>query len=71
LTLETALRKHGLIEKRDYVFESRWADYKSERLAEFARDLARLKVDIIVATGTEAAVAASDPGHSCRLQRGG
>jgi putative ABC transport system substrate-binding protein len=59
VTLETALRKHGLIEKRDYVFESRWADYKSERLAEFARDLARLKVDIIVATGTEAAVAAS------------
>ena len=58
-TLETALRERDWVEKRDYVFEARWADRKPERFTEFARELARLKVNVIVARGTEAATAAS------------
>ena len=58
-TFERALRERGWVEKRDYVLETRWADYKSERLMEFAAELVRLKVNLIVARGIEAAVAAS------------
>ena len=58
-TFERALREQGWVEKRDYVLEARWADYKSERLMEFAAELVRLKVNLIVARGIEAAVAAS------------
>jgi putative tryptophan/tyrosine transport system substrate-binding protein len=57
--LEAALRERDWVEKRDYVFEARWADRKPERFTEFARELARLKVNVIVARGTEAATAAS------------
>jgi putative ABC transport system substrate-binding protein len=59
ITLETALRERDWVEKRDYVFEARWADRKPERFTELARELARLKVNVIVARGTEAATAAS------------
>src|SRR5262249_15838229 len=38
--------------------EYRWADGRSERLAEIAAEFARLKVDIIVTGGTPAVMAA-------------
>src|SRR5215470_6553590 len=44
----------GWIEGRTIAIEYRWADGRSERLAEFAR----LKVDIIVTGGTPAVMAA-------------
>ena len=55
---ETALRERGWVEQRDYMFEARWADSNAARLAEFAAELVRLRVSLIVARGVEAATAA-------------
>ena len=43
---------------RNIAFEFRWADGNDTRLTEMAAELVRLKVDVIVAVGTQAAVAA-------------
>jgi putative tryptophan/tyrosine transport system substrate-binding protein len=51
------LRELGWIEGRTIAIQYRWADGRSERLAEIATELVRLKVDVIV-TGGNAAVAA-------------
>jgi putative ABC transport system substrate-binding protein len=48
----------GWIEGRNIVIEYRWADGQFERLAGFAADFVQQKVDIIVAEGTAAVVAA-------------
>ena len=48
----------GWIEGRTIAIEYRWADGRSDRLAEIAAEFARLKVDIIVAGGTPAVMAA-------------
>src|SRR5262244_237807 len=48
----------GWIEGRTIAIEYRWADGRSERLAEIAAEFARLKVDIIVTGGTPAVMAA-------------
>src|SRR5215467_8933023 len=48
----------GWIEGRTIAIEYRWADGRSERLAEIAAEFAQLKVDIIVMGGTPAAMAA-------------
>src|SRR5262249_18285800 len=48
----------GWIEGRTIAIEYRWADGRSERLAEIAAAFARLKVDIIVTGGTPAVMAA-------------
>jgi putative ABC transport system substrate-binding protein len=53
-----ALRERGWVEGRDYALEARWADRNAQRLTEFATDLVRMKVDLIVARGIEAAAAA-------------
>jgi putative tryptophan/tyrosine transport system substrate-binding protein len=52
------LRDLGWIEGRTIVIEYRWADGRSERLAEIAVEFARLNVDIIVTGGTPAVMAA-------------
>jgi ABC-type uncharacterized transport system substrate-binding protein len=52
------LRELGWIEGRTVAIESRYAEGRSERLAEFAAEFVRLKVDVIVATSTPPAVAA-------------
>ena len=57
--LETALRERGWVKQRDYVLEARWADRKHERFTELAAEPVRLKANLIVARGTEAATAAS------------
>jgi ABC-type uncharacterized transport system substrate-binding protein len=51
------LRELGWIEGRTVAIQYRWAEGRSERLAEIAAELVRLKVDVIV-TGGNAAVAA-------------
>jgi putative ABC transport system substrate-binding protein len=48
----------GWIEGRTIAIEYRWADGRSERLAEIAAEFARLKVDIIITGGTPAVMAA-------------
>jgi putative ABC transport system substrate-binding protein len=52
------LREFGWIEGRTVAIEYRWAEGRSERLAEIAAEFARLKLDVIVTDGTAAAVAA-------------
>src|SRR5262249_52443299 len=46
------LRELGWVEGRTIAIEYRWAEGHSERFAEIAAELVRLKVDIIVTTGT-------------------
>jgi putative ABC transport system substrate-binding protein len=48
----------GWNEGRNLTLEFRWADGRSERLAEIADEFVRLKVDAILAAGTDAALAA-------------
>jgi putative tryptophan/tyrosine transport system substrate-binding protein len=52
------LRELGWVEGRTISIEYRWAEGRSERLAEIAVELVSLKVDVIVTDGTAAAVAA-------------
>ena len=52
------LRELGWIDSRTVAIESRYAEGRSERLAEFAAEFVRLKVDVIVATSTPPAAAA-------------
>ncbi len=51
------LRELGWIEGRTIAIEYRWAEGRSERAAEIAAEFVRLKVDVIVTSGTEAVVA--------------
>jgi putative ABC transport system substrate-binding protein len=52
------LRELGWIEGRTVTIEYRWGEGRAERFAEIAAEFVRLKVDVILAGGTEAAVAA-------------
>jgi putative tryptophan/tyrosine transport system substrate-binding protein len=56
--LRQALSKLGWIEGKNITIEYRFAEQKPERLPEFAADLVRLKVNLIVVSGTPSAVAA-------------
>jgi hypothetical protein len=46
------MRELGYVEGRDFVMESRFADGKYERYPEFAAELVRLKVDVILTGAT-------------------
>ena len=52
------LRNRGLIEGENIVVEYRWADGNNEKLPALAGELVALKVDLLVASGTPAAMAA-------------
>src|SRR6185503_15808452 len=52
------LKELGYVEGRNFVLESRVAAANEKRLAEVAAQLAKLRVDIIVARGTQATLAA-------------
>src|SRR5438132_10128961 len=52
------LRELGWIESRNVAIEYRWAEGRTERLAEFAAEFVRVKVDVIVTSGTPPVVAA-------------
>ena len=46
------LRELGRIEGRTVTIEYRWAEGREERIAQIAAEFVRLKVDIIVTSGT-------------------
>ena len=52
------LRELGYVESKNFVFEARYAEGKIDRLPDLASELVRLKVDVILASGTEATAAA-------------
>ena len=52
------LRELGWIEGRTVSIEYRWAEGRSDRYTEIAAEFVRLKVDVIVSPGNEAAIAA-------------
>lgn len=54
-----SMRALGYVEGQNLAVERRFAGGKPERLAEFAADLVRRKVDVIVVTGTREVQAAS------------
>jgi len=54
------IRKLGWIEGKNITIEYRFAEEKTDRLRELAVDLVRLKVDVIVAASTAAALAAKN-----------
>src|SRR5215472_9823098 len=56
--LRQGLRDLGYIEGRSIIIEVRRADGNYDRLPELAAELVRLKVDLLVAEGTKAAIAA-------------
>jgi hypothetical protein len=51
------MRELGYVEGKTFVLELRYGEAKAERIAEFARELVGLKVDVIVAS-TDVAIAA-------------
>ena len=51
------LRELGWMEGRTVTIEYRWAEGREERLAEIAAEFVRLKVDVIVTSGTPAVMA--------------
>jgi putative ABC transport system substrate-binding protein len=54
------LRELGWVEGQNIVIEYRWAEGRFDRLADLAAELVRLKVDVIVAAPTPAALAAKN-----------
>ena len=52
------LRELGWIEGRTVAIEYRWGEGRPDRYAEIAAEFVRLKVDVILAGGTGAAIAA-------------
>ena len=54
------LKELGYIEGKNIIIEYRFAEARAERLPELARDLVRLKVDIIFAQGRPATEAAKN-----------
>jgi len=57
---QQGLRDLGWVEGKNVIIEYRWAEGRSERLPALAAELVRLKVDVIFASSTSAAVAAKD-----------
>jgi putative ABC transport system substrate-binding protein len=57
--IRLALRELGYIEGQNIVIERRYGEGKSDRFPQLAAELARLKVDIVVAAGGTTAVLAA------------
>ena len=54
------LRELGYVEGKNLLIEWRWSEAKNERFPDFAAELIRLKIDVIVVWGTPAAMAAKN-----------
>ena len=58
------MRERGYAEGQNLVIEYRWAEFKTERMAELAADLVRTGVELIVTGGTPATLAAKQASSS-------
>jgi len=56
--LRQGLRELGYVEGKSLVIEARWAEGRYDRLPALAAELVRLRLDVIVASGAKASVAA-------------
>ena len=54
------LRELGYVEGQNIIIERRYAEGRAERFQEFAAEMVRLKVDLIITTTTPAALAAKN-----------
>jgi len=54
------LRELGYVEGKNIIIEARWVEGKLDRLPEFARELARLKVDVMLVGGDQGLRAAKE-----------
>src|SRR6267142_1797999 len=63
-TFSERLQELGWAEGRNLVIEDRWAEGRDERFPALIRDLVERRVDVIVVTGTAAAVAAKQVTNS-------
>src|SRR5262249_51915235 len=54
------LRELGYVEGKNIIIEARWVEGKLDRLPEFARELARLKVDVMFVGGDQGLRAAKE-----------
>jgi putative ABC transport system substrate-binding protein len=50
--IKQGLQEAGYVEGRNVAIEYRWAEGRSERFAEIVAEFVRLKVDVIVTSGT-------------------
>jgi putative ABC transport system substrate-binding protein len=62
--MQGRFRELGYIEGRDISFEFRWAEGKLGRLTQLASELAGLKVDVIIAFSTPAAISELSPSNA-------
>src|SRR5437867_6876790 len=58
--LRQGLRENGYVEGQNLLIEWRYADGEDERLPGLATELVRLKVEVLVTQGTQAALAAKN-----------
>jgi putative tryptophan/tyrosine transport system substrate-binding protein len=56
---QQGLREHGYVEGRNLLIEYRFSEGRNERLPDLAAELVALKVDLILASGSPASLAAS------------
>ena len=56
--LQQSLREQGYVEGRNIAWEFRWTDGSLDQLPQFAEELVRLKVEVIVARASSGAMAA-------------
>ena len=64
------LREHGYEEGRNILIEYRFSEDRDDRLPELAAELVALKVDLILASGTPASLAASQATNTIPIVMG-
>src|SRR5262249_10336009 len=69
--LRQGLRQFGYVEEKNILIEPRYAEGKSERLEELAKELVRLQVYVIVTTATEPSLSAQRATKTIPIVMGG